>query len=173
MTKEKVRPQRLLVCRRCGRMWEPNAGSRRPQCSECKSTSKRPAEEAEINAYMRGERRSPLHGDSAGRTESDPEPEPDTGGIQVDQVDIEALIGDAPGPGPRDPTPEPARRTGVVLVGTIVALVAVGSLVGWFLVSRRDRQRTQRSRERVEEVAEELPGERGLYTMPGAPAAFG
>jgi len=151
-------------------MWEPNTGSRRPQCSECKSTSKRPADNVEIAAYQRGERRSPLvdgsadstdgsTDDGAERVESDPDPELNADDIQVEKVDIEALLGDKH----RERTP-PARRTGAVLIGTVVALVAVGSLVGWFLVSRRDRQRTQRGRENVENVADE----RRRYVMPRA-----
>jgi hypothetical protein len=118
-------------------MWRPKTGSKKPQCFQCKSTSKQEAREEEIEAFMRGETISPffIPGEHSG--EEDEEPEDDQG---LDDLDIEALINDDSGEEDEEPEDdeEPEKKgSGLILVVVCIIVLVGGGLAGAFFLSRK------------------------------------
>lgn len=137
MTTEGLRPDRLVVCRRCGYMWRPKTGSKKPQCFQCKSTSKQEAREEEIEAFMRGETISPFFTPGEDSGEIYEEPENDQ---ELDDLDIESLINEDFGEKDEEPEEdeEPEKKgNGLILVAVCIIVLVGGGLAGAFFLSRK------------------------------------
>lgn len=166
----------IYVCNRCGYIWEPRGDSRRPQCSSCRSTSKRRANKEEISRFRAGEKF--INADSTSESTLEPGyPIDENHHADVDSVDIDALI-NAPDKPPIPPTPaaetqgDQPEKSGVSMYCIITvcgALMAIAA--GAYFLARR-RSRVGNTQAEYYEEPEEMMQYGDIYTVPGAPGAF-
>ncbi|ADN37055.1 hypothetical protein Mpet_2308 [Methanolacinia petrolearia DSM 11571] len=170
MEKNRKNPTVLLVCNKCGHMWEPNEGSKKPQCSKCRSTSKHYAKPHEIEAYISGAVISPDFTKKADEPGEIPtvENNPDSLKSEVQDIDIEALINrdlEEESDGKEEDQPPEEDKKGCNMTYVIVAALVLigGALAGWFFLSRWRAKNDVRRAKGDQEVKEHRTGYEGLH----------